>query len=208
VRLISMLFTGMLLALANSAMAGGDAALGEKLYGSCVACHGATGEGIAAMNSPAIAGQNEAYLVRQLSNFKGGIRGADANDTLGMQMAGMAGTLADDAAVSNVAAYIAGLPVTTAGIDASGADLRNGENQYNGACGACHGGAAQGNKGLSAPRLAGLDAVYLKRQYQNFAAGTRGSHPDDRLGKQMKMMATMLGSEKDLDDVIAFIGSH
>jgi len=207
-RLFLILSAGLVLVLGNPAFAGGDALLGEKLYGSCVACHGASGEGLTAMNSPALAGQNEAYLARQLSNFRAGIRGADANDTTGMQMRGMAATLADDAAVMDVAAYLAGLPVATTAVDTAGADLRNGENQYNGACGACHGGAAQGNPGLSAPRLAGLDSAYLKRQYQNFAAGIRGSHPDDRLGKQMKMMATMLGSEKDLDDVLAFIGSQ
>ncbi len=207
-RLISILYVGVLFALASAVFATGDVPAGEKLYAACLACHGAKGEGVEAMSSPAIAGQNEAYLVRQLDNFRAGIRGADTNDATGMQMAGMAATLANEAAVANVAAYIAGLPVTAAGVDTAGADLRNGENQYNAACGACHGGAAQGNKGLSAPRLAGLDAVYLKRQYQNFAAGIRGSHPDDRLGRQMKMMATMLSSEKDLDDVIAFIGSR
>jgi cytochrome c553 len=207
-RLISALCAGFVLALANPALAAGDAAAGEKLYGSCIACHGADGEGNAAMNSPALGGQNEAYLVRQLNHFKTGARGADPADITGAQMRGMAATLADDAAVGNVAAYIAGLPIAKRAEDAAQADLRNGENQYNGACGACHGGAAQGNVGLSAPRLAGLGSAYLKRQYQNFGSGVRGSHPDDRLGKQMQMMATMLGSEKDLDDVLAFIGSR
>lgn len=207
-RLISVLLAGFALAVGNPAMAGGDAAAGEQLFTSCVACHGSAGEGVAAMNSPAIAGQSEAYLVRQLSHFRVGIRGSDSKDVLGMQMAGMGASLADAAAVSDVAAYIASLPVVAVSVQTEGADLRNGENQYNGACGACHGGAAQGNVSLSAPRLAGLDSVYIKRQYQNFAAGIRGSHPDDRFGQQMKMMATMLASEKDLDDVIAFIGSR
>ncbi len=202
------LFAVLAFVLTNSAAAAGDAQAGEKAYGGCVACHGAGGEGIAAMNSPVLAGQDEAYLVRQLNNFRAGIRGSDANDTLGMQMRGMAAALADETAVANVAAYIAGLPVPEAPVDTAGADLRNGENQYNGACGACHGGSAQGNPGLNAPRLAGLGPDYLKRQYQNFASGVRGAHPDDRLGQQMKMMASMLASEKDLDDVIAFIGSR
>ena len=207
-RLISALCAGFVLVLANPTLAGGDAASGEKLYGSCVACHGAGGEGNAAMKSPALGGQNEAYLVRQLNHFKAGTRGADAADIPGAQMRTMAATLADDAAVGDVAAYIAGLPIAKRAEDPAQADLRNGENQYNGSCGACHGGAAQGNVGLSAPRLAGLGSAYLKRQYQNFGSGVRGSHPDDRLGKQMQMMATMLGTEKDLDDVLAFIGSR
>lgn len=185
-----------------------DTSAGEKAYASCVACHGASGEGNVALGAPVLAGQYEAYLVRQLNNFRTGLRGADASDIRGMQMRGMATTLADDAAVGDVAAYLAGLPQKAQNAEAGGADMRNGENQYNGACGACHGGQAQGNAGLNAPRLAGLDAAYLKLQYQNFAAGIRGSHPDDRLGQQMKMMATMISGEKDLDDVVAFIISQ
>lgn len=202
-----MLCAGLMLALANVVQAA-DASAGEKAYASCVACHGASGEGNVALGSPALAGQTEAYLVRQLNNFRAGLRGADASDVQGMQMRGMAAALADDAAVGDVAAYLAGLPQQSQNAETAGADMRNGENQYNGACGACHGGQAQGNVGLSSPRLAGLNAAYLKLQYQNFAAGIRGSHPDDRLGRQMKMMATMLPSEKDIDDVVAFIVSQ
>lgn len=196
-----------MLALTNVVQAA-DTLAGEKAYASCVACHGASGEGNAALGAPVLAGQYEAYLVRQLNNFRAGLRAADASDVRGMQMRGMAAALADDAAVGDVAAYLAGLPQQAQNAETAGADMRNGENQYNGACGACHGGQAQGNVSLSSPRLAGLNAAYLKLQYQNFAAGIRGSHPDDRLGQQMKMMATMLPSEKDLDDVVAFIVSQ
>jgi cytochrome c553 len=202
-----MLGAGLMLALANVVQAA-DTSAGEKVYASCVACHGPSAEGNVALGAPALAGQHEAYLVRQLNNFKTGLRGADTGDVRGMQMRGMAAALGNDVAVGAVAAYLAGLPQQAQNAETAGADMRNGENQYNGACGACHGGQAQGNVGLRAPRLAGLDAAYLKLQYQNFAAGIRGSHPDDRLGQQMKMMATMLPSEKDLDDVVAFIVSQ
>jgi len=116
----------------------------------------------------------------------------------------MAGTLADDAAIENVVAYIAAFPVPAA---QAGYEFnqRNGENQYNSACGACHGAEAQGNPALNAPRLAGLDAAYLERQYKNFGSGLRGAHPKDRYGRQMKMMATMLRTDADRHDVIGFI---
>jgi cytochrome c553 len=177
---------------------------GEAEYAVCVACHGASGEGDAALNAPALAGQDADYLVRQLMHFKNGLRGADAADVYGAQMRGMAATLDSEEAVIAVANYLAALPAVVSS-EVPEANLRNGENQYNGACGACHGGKAQGNPALNAPRLAGLDAAYLKRQYKNYGAGIRGAHPDDRYGKQMAMMANMLGSEQDLDDVIAFI---
>ena len=78
-------------------------------YAICQACHGAQGEGNKALNAPKLAGQQDWYLVRQLQNFKAGIRGTHAKDMFGMQMRPMAMTLANDAAVNNVAAYIASL---------------------------------------------------------------------------------------------------
>ena len=177
---------------------------GEAEYAVCITCHGANGEGNAALNAPALAGQDANYLVRQLTHFKNGVRGAAAADVYGAQMRGMAATLGSEQAVTAVAAYLAAMPPVVSG-ETSEADLRNGENHYNGACGACHGGKAQGNPALNAPRLAGLDGAYLKRQYKNYAAGIRGAHPDDRYGRQMAMMASTLRSEQDLDDVVAFI---
>jgi cytochrome c553 len=179
---------------------------GEALYATCVACHGADGAGNVALNSPALAGQLPGYLERQLQHFKSGVRGADSRDIQGQQMRGMAAMLADDAAIATVVAYIGTLPPGR-GV-AVEYDQRNGDNQYNAACGACHGGKAQGNSALNSPRLAGLDAAYLRRQYNNFAAGIRGSHPDDRYGKQMKMMSTVLTVEKDINDVMGYIVSQ
>ena len=198
-------FVFMLL-LTRSAFAA-DSGQGEALYGPCVACHGADGAGNAALNSPALAGQDAAYLERQLRHFQNGVRGADPKDTYGLQMRGMAATLGSDAAVADVVAYI-GTLAPAPSPETYEFDQRNGENQYNAACGACHGPRAEGNAALNAPRLVGLGAAYLKRQYQNFADGIRGSHPDDRYGMQMKMMTTILSSEQDLIDVIGFILSQ
>jgi cytochrome c oxidase subunit 2 len=83
--------------------------------------------------------------------------------------------------------------------------LRNGNNLYHGKCGACHGGHAEGNPALNAPRLAGLDATYIRRQFSHFRDGVRGTDPRDVSGRQMAMMARTLPTERDLDDVIAFI---
>ena len=64
---------------------------------------------------------------------------------------------------------------------------------------------AEGNQALKAPRLAGLDAAYLKRQFEYFRDGIRGTDPQDTPGRQMAMMAKTLPAERDLDDIIAFI---
>lgn len=180
------------------------AADGKVLFTPCVACHGTKGEGNPALNAPAIAGQDAAYLERQLRSFRTGTRGKHKADAFGAQMRAGAATLANDAAIASVAACVAALPKTLPAKRASG-DLRNGNNLYQGKCGACHGGAAEGNPALKAPRLAGLDAVYLKRHFAFFRDGVRGVDPQDTPGRQMAMMAKTLAGERELDDVIAFI---
>lgn len=94
----------------TGALAAGDPARGKTLYATCGACHGANAEGMEALNAPKLAGQEEWYVVRQLQNFKNGIRGNNPRDTYGMQMAPMAQTLTDDQAMQDVAAYIRSLP--------------------------------------------------------------------------------------------------
>ncbi|MEM1402574.1 MAG: c-type cytochrome [Pseudomonadota bacterium] len=177
---------------------------GQVLFGTCIACHGANGFGNTALGAPAIAGQQESYLQRQLDNFRSGVRGAADGDSYGAQMVPFAMQLADDNAVAAVAAYAASLPVASATSVDTG-DARRGANLYNGNCGACHGGSGEGNDALNSPRLAGLDAIYLKRQYESFASGLRGANPDDRLGRQMAMMAKTLPDAAAIDDVIAHI---
>ncbi len=84
----------------------GDAAAGKSAYAVCAACHGQNGEGNQQLGGPKLAGQEDWYLVRQIANFKKGLRGYDPKDTWGMQMKPMAATLATDKAVSDVVAYI------------------------------------------------------------------------------------------------------
>ncbi len=180
------------------------AAEGTKLYATCVSCHGNKGEGNPTLNAPAIAGQDAAYLERQLRNFRTDRRGTHRSDALGAQMRALAVALGDDAAVAKLASYVASLPKTVSATPVRG-NLHNGNNLYQGKCGACHGGKAEGNPALKSPRLAGLDAAYIKRQFALFRDGVRGTHPQDLPGRQMALMAKTLPTERDLDDVIAFI---
>ena len=84
----------------------GDPAVGKALYTVCAACHGQAAEGLEQMGGPKLAGQSDWYLVRQIQNYKKGLRGYHPQDTFGRQMAPMVATLADDAAINNVVAYI------------------------------------------------------------------------------------------------------
>jgi cytochrome c oxidase subunit 2 len=87
----------------------GDPGAGKKLYAACSSCHGARGEGNAALQSPALAARSDWYLATQLTNYKTGLRGADERDSYGAQMRTIASTLADDNAIADVIAYIATL---------------------------------------------------------------------------------------------------
>ncbi len=84
----------------------GNVATGKQLYATCAACHGAKAEGNAQMNAPRLASQSDWYLVRQLKDYKTGLRGSNPKDAFGMQMKPMAGMLANDQAISDVVAYI------------------------------------------------------------------------------------------------------
>lgn len=84
----------------------GDVAAGRAGYAVCAACHGPEAGGMEQMGAPALAGQNDWYLVRQIRNYQQGLRGYDPKDIFGNQMKPMASTLAGDKAINDVVAYI------------------------------------------------------------------------------------------------------
>lgn len=198
------LLTLLFLCLPFSQLMAQDANAGKALYATCAACHGANGEGVKATNAPAIAGQEPWYLLRQLKNFKEGIRGTHAQDTYGTQMRPMAMMLADETAMKNVIAYIQTFKPAKG--ESHKGDLNAGKTAYV-TCTACHGANAEGNQALNAPKLTTLPGDYLVRQLKNFKAGIRGSHPQDTYGAQMKPMSMMLANDQAIDNVVAYIRS-
>ena len=96
----------LLAAYGLAGFAAGDAAAGEGLYATCATCHGADGAGNAALKAPRLNHLEPVYLAAQLQKFRDGVRGGEGASASAMQMAPMAATLADDAAVDNVVAYI------------------------------------------------------------------------------------------------------
>ena len=73
-------------------------------------------------------------------------------------------------------------------------------------CTTCHGVDGIGNEGVQAPRLAGMEDWYLRRQLENFRSGLRGTHPQDIEGLAMQPMAAKL-SDESIDDIVAWVGS-
>ena len=88
-----------LAAISNTAVAD-HAALGKEKAVSCQGCHGA--DGISAVPTyPNLAGQKEAYLVKQMKDFKAGTRKDPT-------MNAMAAPLSDED-IAHIAAYYASL---------------------------------------------------------------------------------------------------
>ncbi|MGY8783914.1 MAG: c-type cytochrome [Pseudomonadales bacterium] len=84
----------------------GNVRQGRTAFQACAACHGANAQGNEALGAPALAGQNDWYLLTQLRNFRAGFRGSHQEDTFGSQMVTMSKTLTDDQAVIDVVSYI------------------------------------------------------------------------------------------------------
>ena len=191
---------------AENASAAGDPAKGKAAYAVCAACHGANGMGNKALNAPKIAGQEPWYLERQLKNFKGGIRGADPKDTYGMQMRPMALTLANDQAVSDMAAFLSSMPVSKSSESTVKGDATAGKASYM-ICQTCHGPKGGGNRALNSPKLTGLQDWYIVRQLKNFKAGIRGTKSGDLFGMQMRPMAMTLANDEAINNVAAYIAT-
>ena len=187
----------------SRAQVAGDAAAGKPLYVVCAACHGLQAEGNPALNAPKLSGQEDWYLRRQLQNFKNGARGTHDKDVFGKMMAPMVATLANDAAIDNVVAYIKSLPDNPAPATVAG-NAKNGQDSFV-TCGACHGADGRGVQAMNAPRLKGMSDWYLVTQLKNFQQGIRGAHPKDMHGPQMALMAAILSNAQATNDLVAYI---
>lgn len=205
-RQILIVLASVLWPVAAPAYAADDPARGEQLYAPCVACHGAQAQGNESMGAPGLTHLAPVYLVAQLQKFKAGTRGGSALDGRVEQMEAMAATLADDQAMYDTAAYIATLESTTSAATVTG-DIAQGAKYYRQFCAACHGPAAEGNPALNSPRLVGADDWYIVSQLEAFRSGTRGSNPQDRTGKQMRVMAGVLPDDAAVASVAAYIRS-
>lgn len=86
--------------MASGAAIAGDAAAGKAKASTCAGCHGPTGISSNPL-WPNLAGQKEAYLVKQMKAFRDGTR----TDPM---MAPMAKPLTDDD-IANLAAYFSSL---------------------------------------------------------------------------------------------------
>lgn len=173
-----------------------DAAKGATLFANgdatrgivaCASCHGEGGNSTISVN-PKLSGQHEAYINKQLHDFKG----VDRNNAV---MTAFSGALKDED-VKNVSAYLASQKSKPG--SAKNKDIVElGKQIYRGgiaeknvpACAGCH---SPNGAGMPAqyPRIAGQHQDYTIAQLTNFRTGVRKNSP------QMAIVAKRMSDDE------------
>ena len=196
--LISLLVT---FGISGGAQAAGDAAAGQANTAVCAGCHSADGNS-AVPNFPKLAGQNEAYLLKQLKEIQSGSR----------QVVEMTGLLANfsEQDLADMAAYFASQKVqigqTSEELVAAGQQIYRAGLMEKGvaACTACHSPNGTGNASAGFPALSGQHAAYVEKQLMAFRNGARANDPNG----MMRDIAAKL-SDTDIKAVADYVqGLH
>jgi cytochrome c553 len=175
-----------------AAAGGAIAAQGVAARGvpACIGCHGARGEGNAALKAPALAGQAEPYLARQLAAYADGSRRHPVMQPIAQGL--------DAQARAAVAAFYAGLtppapPAPGRAPDtvlARGRALATRGDAALGvqACANCHGPGGAGEP-PAYPALAGQSREYLLAALEEWQQGARSTDPSGQMPSIAKRLA-------------------
>jgi cytochrome c553 len=192
-------------AAAAPAAAKADPAKGEALFTNgdaargipaCVSCHGAGGNSTISLN-PKLAGQHEAYILKQLMDFTTANRNQAVMTTYAKMLS--------DEEKKNVAAYLS-MQAPKPGAAKNKDTVELGKKIYRGgiaergvpACASCHGATGAGIP-VQFPRIAGQHQDYTVAALGMFKSGARKN------GVQMTTIAKRMSDEemKAVADYIA-----
>lgn len=191
--LISLIVSAGLISVAHA----GDADAGKDKSAMCGACHGADGNS-QVPNFPKIAGQGEAYIVKQLQDIRDGRRNVP-------EMAFVASMSDEDFA--DLGAYYASQTASTGVAKEElvklGQRIYLGGNEEKGipACLACHGPNGAGIAAAKYPHLAGQHTAYTQKQLVDFSMGNRTNDGDARI---MRDIAERMHT-KEIEAVSSYI---
>jgi cytochrome c553 len=172
-----------------------DAARGARLYRSdCAGCHGPAALGDPRSITPALAGQVESYLLKQLVDFVELDRTAPQMHRLMARQ-----HLAQPQAWRDLTAFLSALPAHAKPETGPGARLGEGARLFEDNCAACHGESGEGQPEGMMPALRGQHYSYLLLQLRSFDA-------DHRTNVEMPFLEYMAFlSRQDLEAVADFI---
>ncbi len=179
----------------------GDAAAGKTKSASCGGCHGMDGNSLIPMY-PKLAGQNEAYIVKQVKDFKAN------GDRQNAIMLGMVAALTDEDAADIGAYFQSQSTKDAAPFDADkialGRELYKGGDLQKGipACQGCHGPTGAGVAGAGYPQLGGQYVDYTLAQLKAFKDGSRKNDANMLMRSIVEKM-----SEAEMTAVANYIAS-
>lgn len=198
-----------LVAVAQGAVAAGDATAGAAKAAVCGACHGADGNSMVG-TFPKLAGLGEKYLLKQMQDIQAWDLEKDAakKATTGREVPQMTGILANlnEQDLADIAAYFAAQSTQLSGSKplevqvnsglktdalALGARAYRAGNAATGvpACSGCHAPDGKGNVAAGFPRLSGQHPEYIEAQLRAFRAGDRTNDGDQMI---MRSVAAQL----------------
>lgn len=190
-------FASLAMMASAASFAKGDATKGQALAATCAACHGSDGNSTNP-DWPKLAGQGEAYIAKQLRDYRSDKR-VDA------VMSAQAKLIASDEDVDHIAAYFASQEAKPGTADEAkveeGSLIFKGGKMSTGvtACSACHGPTGSGNEAALFPKLSGQHAKYLITQLKLFRSGTRNNDA----GQMMRNIAEKM-SDSDMEAVAEY----
>ena len=154
----------VLMLVGAAAQAADDARADEIVQGKCFLCHGAAGESSSPV-FPRLAGQNAAYVARQLADYKSGRRRSSTMQPMVEDLSAADMQALGDWFSSRPTQVH---PVADADLAGVGKFVYFRGNPYSGvaACATCHG--ADGHGSATLPRLAGQHAQYTENQIKLF----------------------------------------
>lgn len=190
-RLLSVLFSAVVLPLALSAAPARAADAPPAKAQTCVACHGPNGNSTSGMY-PTLAGQTARYIYLQLQDFAAGRRKNPI-------MQPMAQSLSKEE-MQDLAMYFAAQRPVAANVKLDPAKVQAGGTKANDAlCSMCHLGGLKGQNEI--PRLAGQWPEYVTAQLKAFRGHQRVND-----GGNMQSVSQGL-SDADIEDLAQYIAS-
>lgn len=166
---------------------------GAELFQLCAACHGRDGTGSSTGRVPAIAGQSEAVLIKQLVEFR-----FDTRHSIRVQGFIDHHQLAPQD-LADVTGYVSSLPPRRPASMRASPQAAHGAGLFRTLCANCHGARGASDPGALVPRLAGQHRTYLAEQLRDAAEGRRPSMSRDHA----RLLAPL--SSDDLDAIAEYL---
>jgi cbb3-type cytochrome c oxidase subunit III len=202
------------LVAATVSWSAGSAADGATKAATCLGCHGPNGNSTNP-EFPSLAGQNAAYIERQLHMLHDGARTGKTGDAMAAMMPAMAVTLSDQD-IEDVAAYYS--QQVPSGLEADPSYWEAGQRLYRSgdrardipACAACHGPLGRGNPAAGYPALRAQHSVYVVKQLSAYSADvryTKDANGASRGGDNATIMHAIAArlTDEDMRNVASYI---